>query len=91
MLKRIHLIIKGQVQGVYYRQNTLRKGKQLELKGYVRNLKEGTVEVIAEGPEEKLKELIQFCENNPGESKVEKVNIKYEEPKNQFKDFTTKY
>jgi len=90
-MKRIHLIIHGKVHGVFYRDKTKRKGTELGLKGFVKNLEGGTVEVIAEGPENRLNELIEFCKNNPGYSKVEKVNVKKEKATNEFEDFRVRY
>ena len=90
-MKRIHLIAHGQVQGVFYRDNTQKKASELGLKGFVRNLPDGTVEVVAEGSEDKLNELISFCKNNPGSSNVDKVNIKEEKATNEFRDFEVRY
>ena len=58
-MKRIHLIISGDVQGVFFRHNTNKVGNRLGLKGFVRNLPDGKVEVVAEGDEKKLRELIE--------------------------------
>lgn len=90
-MKRIHLIAYGDVQGVFYRSNTRKKASELGLKGYVKNLPNGNVEVVAEGSENKLNELIEFCKNNPGYSDVSKVEVKEEKAKNEFKDFEVRY
>ncbi len=86
-MKRIHLIIIGYVQGVFFRDSTKKKAKELGLKGYVKNLPNGSVEIIAESDEEKLKELINFCRNSPGTSRVKRIKVNYEEVKNEFRDF----
>ncbi len=49
--KRVHMIIKGRVQGVWFRESTRREAVSLGIKGWVRNLPDGTVEVLAEGGE----------------------------------------
>ena len=90
-MKRIHLIIHGRVQGVFYRSYTRKKAIELGLKGYVKNLPNGTVEVIAEGSEDKLNELIEYCKNNPGYSDVDKVDIKEEKATNEFDNFGVGY
>lgn len=90
-MKRIHLIVHGRVQGVFYRDNTQKKASELGLKGFVRNLPNGTVEVVAEGPEDKLNELINFCRNNPGSSNVDKVEVKEEKVTNEFDWFGIRY
>jgi acylphosphatase len=86
-MKRISLIVYGDVQGVFYRSYTRKKASELGLKGFVRNLPDGTVEVVAEGSEDKLNELIEFCKNNPGYSNVSKVEIKEEKATNKFDSF----
>ncbi|MBU0628631.1 MAG: acylphosphatase [Nanoarchaeota archaeon] len=90
-MKRIHLIISGRVQGIYFRHYTNIEANKLGLKGFVRNLNNGNVEVIAEGSEEKLKELIKFCRKGPDAANVDNVIIDYEEPKQEFETFSIKY
>lgn len=90
-MKRIHLIIQGRVQGVFFRQNTNTIANQLGLKGYAKNLPDNTVEVIAEGPEDKLQSLISFCRKGPEGAEVTDIKIKYEEPKNEFTTFSINY
>ena len=90
-MKRIHLIIHGKVQAVFYRSNTHKKASALGLTGFVKNLENGTVEVVAEGPEEKLNQLIEFCKNNPGYSNVDKVDVKEEKITNEFESFGVRY
>ena len=90
-MKRIHLIISGRVQRVFFRHNTNTVANKLGLKGFVRNLYNGNVEVVAEGSEEKLKELLKFCREGPESAHVENVGIKYEETKREFKTFSIKY
>jgi len=90
-MKRVHLTITGMVQGVWFRHNTNIVGNKLGLKGFVRNLPNGDVEVIAEGNEDKLKQLIEFCKQGPEGAHVENVKIEYQEPKNEFKTFSIKF
>ena len=89
-MKCIHLIVSGKVQGVFFRDNTRKKANELNLKGYAKNLENGTVEVLAEGSEEKINELIAFIENHPGYSKVENVKVSHKELQN-FKSFEIKH
>ncbi|MBI2653646.1 acylphosphatase [Candidatus Woesearchaeota archaeon] len=85
-MKCIHLIVSGRVQGVFFRDNTRRKAKELGLNGYAKNLPDGTVEVVAEGREYKLNELVDFIKKGPGVAKVEGIKVKHKEPEN-FKSF----
>lgn len=90
-MERAHIIVHGIVQGVFFRANTVRAAKELGLKGYAKNLPDGTVEIIAEGPKGKIDELIEFCKKGPQAAEVSKVNIKFEKPKNEFDGFEIRY
>lgn len=85
-MKCIHLVVSGRVQGVSFRANVRDKANELGLKGYVKNLENGDVEVAAEGNEEKINELIKFIKKGPGIAKVAEIKIKHKEPEN-FKNF----
>ena len=89
-MKCIHLIVSGRVQGVFFRANVRDRALQLGLKGYAKNLENGDVEVVADGSEEKLKELVDFIKKGPGISKVTGLQIKHKEPEN-FKNFKIIY
>ncbi len=90
-MKRARIIVKGFVQGVFYRVSVRKVALDLGLKGFVRNLSDGNVEVVAEGDEEKINELIEFCKEGPSGAKVEGVDVTSEKPKNEFKDFEIGY
>lgn len=90
MNKQIVLKIYGKVQGVFFRDGSRRKAKELNLFGWARNEPDGTVQVVAEGEEKDLKELIEWCQNGSDHAKVEKVDIQWLEPTGQFNDFTIK-
>ncbi|MCX6694744.1 MAG: acylphosphatase [Candidatus Altiarchaeota archaeon] len=85
--KRLRLVVSGRVQGVYYRANAQRKALYLGLRGWVRNLSDGGVEAVAEGPQEKLAEFMDYCRNNPGQAKVESLEFEWAEPKGEFYGF----
>ena len=74
-MKAIHLVIHGRVQGVFFRKYTFDKANDLGLKGMVRNLPNGDVEIIAEGREEVLKEFVEWCYKGSPASKVESVSV----------------
>ena len=78
----------GHVKGVYYRAFTSRLAKSLGLRGYVRNLSQmNGVEVNAEGPKEKLEELIRQLEVGPPESLVDHIDVKWSAFTGQFSNF----
>jgi len=75
-MKCLQIIVSGTVQGVFFRANTSQKAADFGLKGYAKNLLDGTVEIVAEGDEEKINKLIEFIRSNPGASKVTNLDIK---------------
>ncbi len=89
IVKRLHIVVHGIVQGVFFRANTVSTAKGLGLTGWVRNRNDGSVEIIAEGKQDKLIELLEWCKNGgPASAKVEKVDYNWEEAKNEFKAFS---
>lgn len=64
-LSRAHLFVSGKVQGVYYRNSAKLKGELLGLTGAAYNLKDGRVEIIAEGSKQKIEELMAWCWKGP--------------------------
>ena len=84
---RVHLIIEGRVQGVWFRESTRREAASLAVSGWVRNRPEGTVEIIAEGEEEKVKKLVSWCHHGPPSAVVHTVHEKEEEWIGEFSGF----
>ncbi len=70
------LLVKGKVQGVYYRESTRRRGLELGLTGTVRNLDDGSVMVEAQGPELRVEEFIQWCRTGPPDARVDHVDVR---------------
>jgi len=70
---RLHLRIWGRVQGVYFRASTLEQAIQRGLRGWVRNRADGSVEVVAEGDETVLRELLAWVEHGPPLASVAEV------------------
>jgi len=85
---RAHLSISGRVQGVAFRYYAQDIAQSLEIKGWVRNCWDGKVEIVMEGEEEKVKELIDWCYQGPGSAIVEKVDIKWEKYGGEFNSFS---
>jgi acylphosphatase len=65
MQQTIHILIKGKVQGVYFRQSTKQKADELGISGEVRNLAGGDVSIQATGTESQLQQLIAWCRQGP--------------------------
>ena len=85
-MKCAHLIVSGRVQGVFFRANVKDKAFQLGLKGYAKNLENNDVEIVVQGNEEKINELIDFIKKGPGIASVTGIQIRHKEPEN-FKTF----
>ena len=75
MLRRIKLVVSGRVQGVYFRMFTQKKAKQLSIKGCVRNLPDGRVEIIAEADSDSIEKLIQWSHKGPITARVDQVDL----------------
>lgn len=86
-MQRVHIIIQGNVQGVFFRANAKKIAESLGLRGYAKNMDDGTVKVIAQGSKEKLKELIEFCKKGSEMSKVSKIDFKFEKANDEFDGF----
>jgi len=88
--KRWQLLISGRVQGVYYRASTEQKANSLGLTGFARNLPDGRVEIIAEGPEDRLDQLKTWCAEGPPDARVDAVDIAPESPTGEFSNFSVR-
>jgi len=86
-MQQLKITVKGRVQGVFFRSETRELARRLGLKGYVRNLGNGDVEVVAQGEEKELAELIGFCNRGPPAAEVDKVDVKKQELKERFVEF----
>jgi acylphosphatase len=84
---KAHIYVRGRVQNVGFRSGARRKALQLGLVGWVRNLRDGRVEVVAEGPEEGVEELITWCRRGPLTAHVSGVEVIREEPTGEFSAF----
>ena len=74
----IHLLVKGNVQGVFYRATAKKVAENLKLTGWIKNTKDGNVEAIVTGEEEKLEEFSNWCNKGPQKATVVEVITKQE-------------
>lgn len=84
---RVHLKIEGRVQGVYFRGSTVTEARVLQVKGWVMNCPDGSVEVVAEGLRANIEELIAWCRHGPEGARVRHVKVDWEQPQNNFVGF----
>ena len=75
----LHLIIIGKVQGVFYRATAGKMAKQWNISGWVRNTKDGHVEVVASGNDEQLNSFVNWCKTGPSLARVDQVEIEQTE------------
>ncbi len=86
-MKRLHLLIRGKVQDVSYRYFTKKKAEEFNIKGWVRNNPDGSVEVMADGEEDTLKKFLEECRKGPSSADVESVDVEWLEPEHEFEQF----
>jgi acylphosphatase len=87
---RAHVFVSGRVQGVFFRQTTMRQAESRGVNGWVRNLPDGRVEAVFEGEEAAVKVLVAFCRRGPTSAKVENVEVATEPFAGEFYKFTTR-
>jgi len=78
------------VQGVFFRANIEELASKLGITGWVMNTNEG-VEVVAEGDEQALKQLIDYCNHGPSAAHVDDIEIKHEKATGEFSSFEIRY
>ncbi|MCK5022012.1 MAG: acylphosphatase [Candidatus Pacebacteria bacterium] len=91
MKKRLECRITGRVQVVMFRDFSQRKARSLGLVGFVQNLSDKSVFLVAEGEENILKELLGYLHKGPILSRVDNIEVVYKKPQNEFNDFEIIY
>ena len=84
---RVHIFITGKVQGVYFRQNAALKAQELNVSGWIRNLKDGRVEAVFEGEKTNINKLLNWCKQGPKDAIVRNTETINEPFKNEYSDF----
>jgi acylphosphatase len=86
-LKRIHLVVRGRVTGVYFRASAVREAKRLGLTGWVKNKPDGSVELVAEGEEDQVKDLLAWAQHGPATARVDRVDTRWRSYTGEFASF----
>lgn len=81
------LVVKGTVQGIFFRQFVKEHADNLKLRGFVRNLTSGDVEIIAEGESDAIKRLGEFVKKGPEHAQIRDVNVTERKWSGDFKEF----
>jgi acylphosphatase len=86
-MKRVRMIVRGDVQGVGFRWATERQAVRFGVGGYVRNLPTGAVEIVAEGDAAAVDRLVAWATHGPPAARVEGVDVRDEDPTGEFDGF----
>ena len=89
--QRVHLLVSGKVQGVFFRQALKVVAKKNNVLGWVKNLKDGCVEAILEGDNKSINSVIEWTRIGPANSRVDDIEVSNEEFKNEFSTFDVLY
>jgi len=76
--RRVHVIVSGRVQGVFYRATCIERARALRLGGWVRNLVDGRVEAAFEGPSDDVDAMVAWCREGPPRARVTEMTIQEE-------------
>jgi acylphosphatase len=82
-LTRAHVYVSGKVQGVYFRATTRDTAREQGVDGWVRNLDDGRVEAVFEGPEKDVEAMVEFCHEGSSAARVDDVEVTYEDPQGE--------
>jgi acylphosphatase len=84
---RARIVVTGIVQGVAFRQSTVERARELGLTGWVRNLPDGRVEALAEGPRARVESLAAWCWSGPPAARVSRVEVTWSEARGDIQGF----
>ena len=84
---RAHVFVSGRVQGVYFREYTRRQAQRVGVTGWVRNLWDGRVEAVFEGPRSAVEHMVRWCHKGSPHARVTHVDVHYEPYRGEFSDF----
>jgi acylphosphatase len=85
-MRRVHVLIYGTVQGVFFRRDISLLAENLHVKGFVMNVNDG-VEAVFEGTDDSVEKMLEFCRKGPSGAVVSKVDVKQEKYKAEFPNF----
>ena len=88
---RAHVIIKGRVQGVFFRLETKHAADRYGVFGWVKNQRDGTVATIFEGSKEKVDLVLEWCNHGPPHAIIQHVDVKWEDYQGEFDSFDITY
>lgn len=84
---RATILVTGRVQGVFFRATAMEQAQRLGLVGWVKNLPDGGVESVVEGPRQAVEEYVRWCHGGPPSARVDDVRTSYDAPRGEFRTF----
>ena len=87
MLSRVHVFVSGRVQGVAFRYFVERRAAEIPVTGWVRNVRDGRVEIVAEGEKIDLESFLRFLRQGPRMANVDDLDIVWEDYRGEYADF----
>ena len=78
MKKSVRLYVQGSFQGIFFRNFVKENAEKSDVRGFVRNLEDGRVEVFIEGDQDKVEKMIEICKKGPRHSQIRNVEVKEE-------------
>lgn len=80
MTKRARVVVRGHVQGVFFRSDARDRAQSLHVAGWIRNVPDGTVEAVFEGDPGQVESMVEWCRRGPSAAQVENLDVDWEEP-----------
>ncbi len=90
-MKHVNIQIYGKVQGVFYRQSAQQKAEELNVVGWAKNQKDGSVYIEAEGEEEQLKKMIKWCRQGSQTASVTSIDYEFSDKIVGYLDFSIRF
>ena len=82
-MKRAEVVVRGAVQGVFFRVETRDRARSLGLAGWVRNAADGSVEAVFEGDDERVESMVDWCRRGPRGARVDDVDVTWSEARTE--------
>lgn len=84
---RATILVRGKVQGVFFRASAMSEAQRLGLTGWVKNLPDGAVEAVAEGERARVEEFVLWCRRGPPAARVDDVEVRFADSRDEFRTF----
>ena len=86
-MKQARILIEGRLQRMNFRLQTQQQAQRLGLVGFIRNLSDGRIEIEIQGDEDKIEEMLAWCQKEPHSSQIKSILYRFDEPNKHYTDF----